>query len=143
MALVGNIAGSLSRLHRHIHPGRDIAALLVQVNADAKVAWFVADLLQHTADNELHVHTLRAGNLTGDNDVAFRRHDLAGDTGGFIHAQAGAQNAVGDQVAELIGMARAHGLTGLKCGHMESSLSMNLATVVVVAAVRDVFSSSR
>ena len=90
----------------------------------ARSGGVIADVAEGLTDNVWDIHIAVRGDLAHDHDHAGRGDALAGDAGGFVLCQDGIQYAVGNLVADLVGMSFSDGF-GSKNSflHVQSYLS--------------------
>ena len=100
-----------------LHCPGDIRTLFVDEGIHVDFLCFIACTLQHLFDDFKHLWLKSAGNLSCHNDVPFGRQHLAGHPGIFVLFQTRIQNAVCDQVAELIRMSFCYGFCCIKSFH--------------------------
>ena len=100
-------------LHR---PG-NVRTLPVDERIHVDFFRFIACALQHFFDDFKHLRLKSACDLSCHDDVSFGRHHLAGHPGIFILFQTRIQNAVCDQVAELIRVSFRYGFRCIKSFH--------------------------
>ncbi|MPM56028.1 hypothetical protein SDC9_102826 [bioreactor metagenome] len=79
----------------------------MQEHADGEFLGIVATLCKGGPYGLAYVDLGAAGDLTGDDDPALGRHDLAGHARICIAAQTGIEYRVGDVIAQLVGMSLA------------------------------------
>jgi hypothetical protein len=72
----------------------------------------VADVANGSADDRFVVQLRLRGDLAGDDHHVGLHHGFAGDAAEAILRQAGIEDAVGDQVSDLIGVTLANGFGG-------------------------------
>nr|DAO66110.1 MAG TPA: hypothetical protein [Caudoviricetes sp.] len=96
------LAAAIPHFQRGIHAAGDVGTLPVDIDEHDEfhgvVAHFAEDFPNHRADVDL----CRAGDLPADKDFPLGGHDLAGAAGIAVVPQTLVQNAVGDQVAQLV-----------------------------------------
>ena len=100
-----------------LHCPGDIRTLFVDEGIHVDFLCFIACTLQHLFDDFKHLWLKSAGDLSCYNDVPFGRQHLAGHSGIFVLFQTRVQNAVCDQVAELIRMSFCYGFRCEKSLH--------------------------
>ncbi len=114
------VAGSdvLAPIGVFIDAHGDVGRLLAQGDhhgagrgVETHFAGRVADLAHDLADDRRVIHHGLGRDLTGQADQARSQQALAGDPGIGILCQDGIQNAVGDLVGHLVGMAHRDGFT--------------------------------
>jgi len=107
-ALIASADGSVTSLaavsgfERSGHSCADVCALLVDKHKDSKLPWIVADFSEDFAHLPTDIHFAVAGDFARNNDFALSRHYFTGHASGFIFSETGIQNAVGNEVAQLI-----------------------------------------
>ena len=82
---------------------------------EAIVGVGVADILRDAARDFLYIDIGAGGDFAADEDHAGSRVAFAGDMAFGIILEAGVEHRVGDLIAELVGMAFAHGFGGEEC----------------------------
>ena len=85
----------------------DVAVDLVRLRV-------IADIPQGVADDVEHVGLGRGRDFARYNDVTVGCHYLTGHAAGGIMLQTGVQHAVGNKVAQLVGMPAHDGFCGVK-----------------------------
>ena len=110
----GVIVLSLSQFG--FHRARNVGALVVDVAVDLVVFRVIADIPQGVADDVEHVGLGRGRDFARHNNVTVGCHDLTGHAAGGIILQTGVQHAVGNNVAQLVGMPAHDGFCGVKTG---------------------------
>ena len=108
----GVLVLSLSQFR--LDSARNVGALVMQVAVDLVRFRVIADIAQGIADNVEHVRLNLGGNFARHNDVTAGCHDLTGYTAGGVMLQTGVQHAVGNEVAQLVGMTAHNGFCGVK-----------------------------
>ena len=98
------------------HRARNVGALVVDVAVDLVRLRVIADIPQGVADDVEHVRLNLGGNFARHNDVTVGCHYLTGHAAGGIMLQTGVQHAVGNKVAQLVGMPAHNGFGGVKMG---------------------------
>ena len=101
-----------------VDPHRDVGRLLAQRHQDAAgraveahLAGGVADLADDLADDARVIDQGRRGDLPRQADQPGGQQGLAGDPGRGVLRQDGVEDAIGDLVGHLVGMAHRDGLT--------------------------------
>ena len=97
-------------------PG-DIRTLFVDKGIHVDSACIIACIFQHLSDDFKHLWLKSAGNLSCHDDVPLGSQHFAGHPGIFVLFQTRIQNAVCDQVAELIRMSFRYGFCCIKTFH--------------------------
>ena len=110
----GVLVLSLSQFR--LHGTRNIGTLVVDVAVDLVRLRVIADIAQGVADDVEHVRLNLGGDFARHNDVTAGCHDLTGHAAGGIMLQTGVQHAVGNEVAQLVGMPAHDGFCGIKTG---------------------------
>ena len=95
---------------------RNVGALVVDVAVDLIALRVIADIPQGVADDVEHVGLGRGRDFARHNNVTVGCHDLTGHAAGGIMLQTGVQHAVGNEVAQLVGMPAHDGFCGVKAG---------------------------
>ena len=114
------IAGALVLVARRIHALGDVRRLRVQEHLDLgrrpmEAGLLVADLAHRVARDLLDPFGgdgRRAADLARDHDPIGGRQRLGGDPGARVRRQVGVDDAVGDAIADLVGMTLGHRLAG-------------------------------
>jgi len=86
----------------------------VDVAVDLIALRVIADIAQGVADDVEHVGLGRGRDFTRYNDVTVGCHNLTGHAAGGVMLQTGVQHAVGNEVAQLVGMTAHNGFCGVK-----------------------------
>ena len=76
----------------------------------------IADIPQHIPDDVEHIGLCRGRDFARHNNVTVGCHYLTGHAAGGIMLQTGVQHAVGNKVAQLVGMPAHNGFCGVKTG---------------------------
>ena len=76
----------------------------------------IADIPQGVADDVEHIRLSAGRDFARHNNVTVGCHYLTGHAAGGIMLQTGVQHAVGNEVAQLVGMAAHDGFCGVKAG---------------------------
>ena len=99
-----------------LHGTRNVGALVVDVAVDLVVFRVIADIPQGVADDVEHIRLSAGRDFARHNDVTVGCHYLTGHAAGGIMLQTGVQHAVGNEVAQLVGMTAHDGFCGVKTG---------------------------
>ena len=131
-ALIASADGSVTFLaavsgfERSGHSCADVSALLVYEHKDSKLPRIVADLSEDFAHLPTDIHFAVTGDFARNDDFSLGRHYFAGDASGFIFSETGIQNAVGDEVAQLIRVPHAYTFGGFVSSHVSFSFLFSL-----------------
>ena len=90
----------------------DIGRLLMETNLQLEHALGIAAQIPHAAADAVDgicrdfaaIYLSLGGHLAADDHLAFREHDLNGNTGRWILRKVCVQNGIGDLIAELVRM---------------------------------------
>lgn len=85
----------------------DVAVDLVRLRV-------IADIAQGVADDVEYIRLSAGRDFARHNDVTVGCHDLTSHAAGGIMLQTGVQHAVGNEVAQLVGMPAHNGFCGVK-----------------------------
>ena len=95
---------------------RNVGTLVVDVAVDLVRFRVITDIPQGITNGVEHVGLGAGRDFARHNDVTVGCHDLAGHATGGIMLQTGIQHAVGNKVAQLVGMPTHDGFGGVKTG---------------------------
>ena len=117
-ALIARTEGVLVLSHSQFgfHRARNVGALVVDVAVDLVVFRVIADIAQGVADDIEYIRLSAGRNFARHDNVTVGCHDLTGHAAGGIMLQTGVQHAVGNEVAQLVGMPAHNGFCGVKTG---------------------------
>ena len=110
----GVLVLSLSQFR--LDSARDVGTLVVDVAVDLVRLRVIADIPQGVADDVEHVRFSVGRDFARHNNVTVCCHYLTGHAAGGIMLQTGVQHAVGNKVAQLVGMPAHDGFGGVKTG---------------------------
>ena len=110
----GILVLSLSKFR--LHGSGNIGALVVDVAVDLVRLRVIANVLQNIPHNVEHVRLNLGRDFARHDNVTVGCHDLTGHAAGGIMLQTGVQHAVGNEVAQLVGMPAHDGFCGVKTG---------------------------
>ena len=110
----GVLVLSLSQFR--LDSARNVGTLVVDVAVDLVRLRVIADIPQGVADDVEHVGLGRGRDFTRHDNVTVGCHDLTGHAAGGVMLQTGVQHAVGNEVAQLVGMPAHDGFCGVKAG---------------------------
>ena len=110
----GILVLSLSQFR--LDSARNVGALVVDVAVDLVRLRVIADIPQGVADDVEHVGLSASRDFARHNNVTVGCHYLTGHAAGGIMLQTGVQHAVGNEVAQLVGMPAHNGFCGVKMG---------------------------
>ena len=110
----GVLVLSLSQFR--LDSARNVGALVVDVAVDLVGFRVIADIAQGVADDVEHIRLSAGRDFARHNDVTVGCHYLTGHAAGGIMLQTGVQHAVGNEVAQLVGMPAHDGFCGVKAG---------------------------
>ena len=94
----------------------DVGALVMDIAVDLVALRVIADIPQGVADDVEHIRFSVGRDFTRHDNVTVGCHDLTGHAAGGIMLQTGVQHAVGNEVAQLVGMPAHDGFSGVKTG---------------------------
>ena len=105
------LAAAIPYLQSGIHAAGDVGTLPVNIDEHDEFHGVVAHLAEDFPNHRADVDFRRAGDLPADEDFSLGGHDLTGAAGIAVMPQALVQNAVGDQVAQLVRVTAPHALS--------------------------------
>ena len=108
----GVLVLSLSQFR--LDSARNVGALVVDVAVDLVRLRVIADIAQGVADDVEYIRLSAGRDFARHNDVTVGCHDLTSHAAGGIMLQTGVQHAVGNEVAQLVGMPAHNGFCGVK-----------------------------
>ena len=111
------LAAAISHFQRGIHAAGDVGTLPVNIDEHNKLHRVVAHLAEDFPYHRADVDLCRTGDLPADKDFPLGGHDLTGAAGIAVMPQALVQNAVGDQVAQLVRVTAPHAFSRFIFGH--------------------------
>ena len=110
----GVLVLSLSQFR--LDSARNVGTLVVDVAVDLIALRVIADIPQGVADDVEYIRLSAGRDFARHNNVTVCCHYLTGHAAGGIMLQTGVQHAVGNKVAQLVGMPAHDGFCGVKTG---------------------------
>src|SRR5699024_9958360 len=111
------LAAAIAHLQRGIHAAGDVGTLPVDIDEHHEFHGVVAHLAEDFPNHRADVNLCCTGDLPADKDFPLGGHNLAGAAGIAVVPQALVQNAVGDQVAQLIRVTAPDAFSRFVFGH--------------------------
>ena len=118
-----SIGSAPAQLQRTIHSCGDVRALFVDKALYSISCRIISHLLKNRTDYGWNMRFIAAGDFSGHNDIPFGGHYLTGHMGKHIVVEAGVQNAVRDDIAQLIRVPFRNRFGGIKLVHFFTSLA--------------------